>query len=294
MILRKRNSDIAAGKESKRRVLATTLVMLIAVTLQVGFWEKTYMNLPQLGILKPVPSNLEAEALSFGDKQLYFRAQALNLQFMGDTWGRSTPLKDYDYKEVYKWLSFLDKYDPKSDILPSAAAYYYAKTQRPSDVRYLLDYLEERADKDLEANWWWLSQSIYLANSVLQDRPRAARMAAKLRSVKADIPIWARQMEAFVQEDLGDKEKSADVMCEVIRNYKNFESLPKEEIDYFVYFFQERLKTWKGKENELIEYCAMREAARRAQASAAANEASVPATPVAGVSPNAAAGTPVK
>lgn len=270
-------------RTNKRRMLATTLVILLALALQVGFWEKTYLTLPKLGILEPVPSDMEAEALSFGDKQLYFRAQALNLQFMGDTWGRSTPLKDYDYKEVYKWLSFLDKYDPKSNMLPSAAAYYYSKTQRSSDVKYLLDYIEERAVKDPEANWWWLSQSIYLANSILKDRPRAARMAALLRTVKADIPIWARQMEAFIQEDLGDKEKSADVMCEVISNYKNFESLPKEEIDFFVYFFQERLKTWKGKENQLIEYCAVRAAAHKMQAQNSASqppaEAVVPATP---------------
>ena len=239
-------------------MLATTLVILIALTLQLGFWEKTYKTLPKLGILAPVPSDIEAEALSFGDKELYFRWQALNLQFMGDTWGRSTPLKDYNYKEVYKWLHFLDKYDPKSNMLPSSAAYYYSKTQRPSDVTYLLDYIEERAYKNPEANWWWLSQCIYMANSILKDRPRAVRMARVLRSVKADIPIWARQMEAFVQEDLGDKEKSADVMCDVIHNYKNFEKLPKEDIDFFVYFFQQRLKTWKGKENELAQYCAQR------------------------------------
>jgi hypothetical protein len=189
---------------------------------------------------------------------------ALDLQFMGDTWGRSTPLKDYDYKEVYKWLHFLDKYDPKSNMLPSSAAYYYSKTQRPSDVIYLLDYLEERSFKDPEANWWWLSQGIYLANSILGDKPRAIRLANVLHKVKADIPLWARQMEAFLREDLGDKEAAGDIMCDTIQNYKGLEKMEKQDIDFFVYFFKERIKAWKGKENELAAYCAQRLASRAA------------------------------
>jgi len=199
--------------------------------------------------------------MAFGDDQLYFRVQALNLQFMGDSWGRSTPLKDYDYKLVYRWMSFLDQFDPKSSFLPSSAAYYYSKTQRPSDVTYLLDYLEERSFKNPEDNWWWLSQSIYLANSILGDKQRAIKIAAVLRGVKKeDLPIWARQMEAFLREDLGETEQAADIMCDAIRNSKNFEDLPQHEIDFFIHFFNERLKTWKGKEDELIQYCASRPA----------------------------------
>lgn len=252
MISRKRNFD-------KRKTLVTVACMIVALALQCVYWEHTYTIKPDLGVVSQVPSDVEADALSFGDKELYFRSQALNLQFMGDTWGRSTPLKDYDYKLVYQWLVFLDKYDPKSNMLPSAAAYYYSKTQHPADVSYILDYLEKRSFADPEYNWWWLSQSIYLANSVLHDKQRAIRIASVLRKVKADIPIWARQMEAFLQEDLGDKDKAADIMCDAIKNSKNFAKLPQREIDFFVYFFNERLKMWKGKENELIQYCAERE-----------------------------------
>lgn len=238
-------------------MLPFTLLILVALGAQIGLWYKTHLIQPKLGIMYEVPSQTEAKALAFGDEQLYFRAQVLNLQFMGDSWGRSTPLKDYDYKLVYRWLSFLDQFDPESNFLPSTAAYYYSKTQRPSDVAYLLDYLEERSFKNPEYNWWWLSQSIYLANSILGDKERAIKIAAVLRSVqKDDLPIWARQMEAFLREDLGEKEQAASIMCDSIRNSNNFKNLPRHEIDFFVHFFQERLKTWKGKENELIEYCA--------------------------------------
>lgn len=252
MTSRKKNSN-------KRNTLLVTIVMLVALAAQIFYWSKTYKIGPQLGIVSPVPSDIEAEALAFGDRQFYFRMQALNLQFMGDTWGRSTPLKDYDMKMVYRWMKFLDKYDPKSNMLPSAAAYYYSKTQNPHDVVYMLDYLEERSFADPEYNWWWLSQSIYLANAVLGDKERAVKIAAVLRTVKADVPIWARQMEAFLREDMGEKDKAADIMCDAIKNSKNFQDLPQREIDFFVYFFNERLQMWKGKEDELIQYCAERE-----------------------------------
>ena len=194
--------------------------------------------------------------MSFGDTQIYFRAMALNLQMAGDTFGRSTPLKDYNYPRLLEWFRLLDRLDvnclPPQDLdtcrastsnyVPGQAAYYFSRSQHPQDVKYVLDYLEEHSMRDPEANWWWLSQSIYLANSVLRDKQRAIRIASELHKVKADIPLWARQMEAFLHEDLGDKDKAEQVMCETFQQAGHLKDASKREQDFMIHFFEDRMK----------------------------------------------------
>ncbi len=231
------------------------IILALFLILQVMFWFKTYEIKPKLNVVPPLPSNQEIAAISFGDPQLYFRAMALNLQMAGDTFGRSTPLKDYNYPNLLKWFRLLDRLDedclPQKDqttcrastsnYVPSMAAYYFSKSQRSKDVAYVLDYLEEHSMRNPEANWWWLSQSIYLANSVLRDKPRAIRIASELHKVKAEIPLWASQMEVFLREDMGEKEKAEEIMCETFQQAGHLKDAPKREQDFMIYFFQTRM-----------------------------------------------------
>jgi hypothetical protein len=141
----------------------------------------------------------------------------------------------------------MDTLDATSNYIPSMAAYYFSRSQNKSDVKYVLDYLEEHSVKDIEHNWWWLSQSIYLANEVLGEKERAIKIASKLREVKGEIPMWARQMEAFLREDLGEKDKAQDIMCEVFHSAKN---IPQKELDFMADFLFDRLGIKKTDSDE--------------------------------------------
>jgi hypothetical protein len=233
------------------------------LALQMMFWSYGTDILPKLGIVPPLPSEKESAALSFGDNQLYFRQLGLTVQMSGDTFGRSTPLKDYDYPKLEKWFKFLDTLDNKSELMPSAAAYYFSRSQHPQDVKYVLNYLEDRSFKDPEYNWWWLSQAIYLANDVLKDKQRAIKIAHVLHEVKGDIPIWARQMEAFLQEDIGDKKAAKAIMCETFRTLGSGQNIEEKELDFMMVYFKHRLgldqvkseKEMAGKIKEIAQAC---------------------------------------
>jgi hypothetical protein len=232
------------------------LVLVLALAAQIGFWYSVKDVKPNLAITPEIPTANQTEAFSLGDKQFYFRAKTMDLQMAGDTFGRTTALKDYDFPLLKKWFFYLDTLDSKSNFTPSIAAYYFSRTQNPKDVIYPLDYLEAHADKDPSVKWWWYSQAIYLANSVLGDKNRALEISVKLRNVEGDLPMWARQMEAFMREDLGDKDSAEAIMCDVFANFKD---IPDFERNFMMYFFQERMATVQDKDmSEIARRCAYR------------------------------------
>lgn len=225
------------------------IVLILALAAQIFFWDSMKDIKPNLEITPEIPTANQTAAFSLGDEQTYFRLKTLELQMAGDTFGRTTALKDYDFPLLKKWFFFLDTLDSKSNFTPSIAAYYFARTQNPPDVIYPLDYLEAHADKDPGEKWWWYSQAIYLANSVLGDKQRSLQIAKKLRAAEGDLPMWARQMEVFMHEDLGDKDTAEAIMCEV---FENFNDIPELERNFMMHFFEERLNTVKEHDMEAV------------------------------------------
>ncbi|MEM7617630.1 MAG: hypothetical protein AAF195_04540, partial [Pseudomonadota bacterium] len=176
---------------------------------------------------------------SFGDREFFFRLNALKIQNAGDTFGRFTSLKKYNYEYVAGWLSLLDYMNNKSDFAPSLASYVYAQTQKTEDIPYIVTYLENHAEYDPEKKWWWLYQAVYLANAKLEDKEWALRIAYKISNIDSEeVPVWAKQLSAFLHESLGEKEMALKVIVDVI---ENLDKLKPSEIKFINYFLLERL-----------------------------------------------------
>lgn len=207
---------------------------------QVVFWTQSRNILPDMTIVPDVPGKEAVKALSLGDEQFYFRLLALRIQNAGDTFGRFTPLKDYDYDKLSKWFSLLDMLDDESDYIPSLATYYYSQTQNTPDVRYVVDYLYEHAKDRPERKWWWLIQAMYLANHKLDDKELALEVGKPLPDAKG-IPLWARHFPAFIYEQQGEVDQALYVMEHVLQEYED-EKLSREDFNFMKYFIQERLE----------------------------------------------------
>lgn len=204
-------------------------------------WHGTREIKPDLGIVPAVPSAAVVKALSFGDEQFYFRTHALQIQNAGDTFGRSTALKDYDYSKLYDWWMILDGLDDVSDFVPPLVSYYYGASQNPTrDVPYVIRYLEQHADRHPDKKWWWYSQAVYHAKFKLNDLDWALEIAHKMANIPADVPapIWIRQMEAFIYESKGEYNQACEIIVNVIDNYKN---LKEGELRFMMYFINDRI-----------------------------------------------------
>jgi F0F1-type ATP synthase delta subunit len=214
-------------------------LFLVLLGLQCLFWYHSRHHLPELGVVPEPISYPAALAMSFGDEEFYFRAQALRLQNTGDTFGRVTPLKDYDLEKIKEWFLLLDKFNHRSNLLPNMAAYYFSQTQDKEQTRYMAEYLYSHAMQNPSTKWWWLAQAVYLANHRLKDRPWALEMAKELAAVEGEMPWWARQMPAFILEEMGDREAAMKIIESILDNYKD---IPPNELRFMKYFIEERLK----------------------------------------------------
>lgn len=211
-------------------------LLMVLVLLQLGYWYKTRDITPEMGIVPEVPGREAMHAMTFGDDQFYFRILTFNLQNAGDTFGRSTSLRYYDFNKLYLWFNLLDELDAKSNMVPAMATYYFSQTQNTADVRYVVDYLYTHSVRDVADKWWWLVQAIYLSMHKLDDKDLALKVSAPL--VNKDVPAWAQQMAAVVREKRGEMEDALRIMETIKDNAKDIKDM---DLKYMSYFIKERL-----------------------------------------------------
>lgn len=233
---------------SKTNKLKITFAFFILfLSFQILFWIKTEHIKPNLKIVPEVPTISTIKAFSFGDEEFYFRIRGLRLQNAGDTFGRFSPLKDYDYKKLTEWFKLLDNLDSKSNYIPSLAAYYYSMTQKTEDLIYIIDYLEQHADKDPQKKWWWYYQAMSIANNTYKDKDLAIKLAQKLKDGSPyDAPLWTKQMVALLLAGDGQNCEAIKIISSIIEDYdKENRKISDDELNFMKYFINKKIQELK-------------------------------------------------
>lgn len=212
--------------------------LLLFVAMQLGLGWQMHKVRPALAIVEVPPHEVVARLQAFNDGQWQFRLLGMQLQNTGDTFGRFTGLRKYDYQKLGMWLALLDRFDDRSDWMPSLASYYYGMTPKTEDVPVIVAYLERHADRYPGLKWWWYAQGTYLANHKMKDKDTALRLAYKLSEAPAEKPLWARQMPAFIHEQRGELEDARKLVEAMAAE---FDTLSEGEKKFIVYFLKERL-----------------------------------------------------
>ncbi len=213
------------------------------------FQVKTEYLKPIVYVVPPVPNKYLVKALSLGDKEFYFRVLALKIQNAGDTFGRFTPLKNYNYEELYKWFNLLDTLNFESRMIPSIASYYYSQTQNKPDSIYIAKYLDEHASVDIDKYWWWMVQAINIAQNILLDNELALKLAYKLSKNEAkNAPLWTKQMPAFLHAKMGQDCEAFFIINQLLQEHASGKrEIKPEEMDFMNHFIKTRLSDLKNK-----------------------------------------------
>jgi hypothetical protein len=227
---------MVVSKNERNLKIKITLLLALVLSVQIFSWFKSKEYIPAIGIVPEVPSLYEAKISALGDEQFYFRFLAIYIQNAGDSFGRFTKLKHYDYEALMNWFKLLDQLDCQSNVIPSAAAYIYSNTQRPEDNIYLINYLESTYDYDPVKKWWWLSQAVVMASEKLKNHNVALRLAFKLSNTPyPQLPRWAQQMPAIIYANMGEKELALNVMQELAQKYDDYSQADLNYINYFIH-----------------------------------------------------------
>lgn len=163
------------------------------------------------------PTPTAARALAFGDDQFLYRVMALRLTTAGDWDGRVVPLRDMNYPNIIAWLRAAEALDPVSNLVPALAVHYFGQSQDPAQVAQVVGFLRGHGIHDPDRKWRWLAHAVYLARHRADDLPLALDLARELAALPAAaMPVWARQMPAFVLDAMGEREAADLVMGAIL------------------------------------------------------------------------------
>lgn len=183
-----------------RPVPAWILLLLAASLAAQAAWHAALAP-PRLAAneLPPAPSARALRLAAFGEAEAASRLSMLYLQ--------AYDLQALDYARLAAWLRALLELDPRGQYPLFAAARVYAEHPDAARSRLMLELIYEQFQLDPERRWPWLAHAALLAKHRLKDLALARRYAAAIdRHAAADVPLWARQMEIFILEDMDELE----------------------------------------------------------------------------------------
>jgi tetratricopeptide (TPR) repeat protein len=157
----------------------------------------------------PVPPSAGVlRALSLGDPIVLAQALTLYLQAFDNQPGVSIPFLELDYARVEAWLERILELDPQGQYPLLLASQVYAQVPDPERERRMLELVQRSFDADPARRWRWLAHAAIMAKHRLQDPELALRYARSLRerTTPDQVPGWARQLEIFIYEDMGQYE----------------------------------------------------------------------------------------
>lgn len=191
---------------------------LAALLAQVMVWMHLRPQQAEWANVPPAPSERAATMSMLGDPQLAYRAIGIMLQNLGDSGGRTTALKDYNYTRLGRWFIVQEELDPVSNYTPLLAAFYFGATEDVDDLGPVIDYLARVGESSHSSKWRWLAQAIYLSRFKQNDLDKALKLSYRLAALyRPGMPAWVVQMPTFILAQKGDQEAAYDLAIQILQ-----------------------------------------------------------------------------
>jgi hypothetical protein len=182
----------------------------LAATLALQIAWRSASPAPNLGEsdLPPPPGPQALRLASFGEPEAAARIAMLYLQAFDLGGANAAPYQKLDYRRLVGWLRSVLALDPRSEYPLFSAARIYAEARDAERCRLMLEFIYEEFLLDPNRRWPWLAHAALLAKHRLRDLPLARRYAAAIdrRTTAENVPLWAKQMELFILEDMNELE----------------------------------------------------------------------------------------
>ena len=196
--------------ERPLRAVPAWLWALLAMSLAAQLtWQVVRSAAPPAAAdLPPAPRAQALRLATLGEPEAGARVAMLYLQSFDMGGGNTLRYRQLDYERLVAWLASILALDPRSQYPLFSAARVYAEVPDPNRSRIAMEFVYREFLRDPNRRWPWLAHAALLAKHRLGDLALARRYAAAIDRHTTDpsVPLWARQMEIFILEDMNELE----------------------------------------------------------------------------------------
>ena len=182
--------------------------LVVALGLQLGVAVVQTRPSARAEDLGPAPAENVLRLAAIGEPIALGDLLMLYLQAFDYQAGTKVPYRDLDYDRLIGWLARILALDPGGQYPLMSASRLYADIPDAARQRKMLDFIYAEYLKDPNRRWPWLAHATILAKHRLKDLPLARKFAVALQqhTTTPDAPLWVRQMEPFILEDMNELE----------------------------------------------------------------------------------------
>jgi len=183
-------------------------VLAVALALQIAWQAHEPGPVARAEALQaPLPVPV-LRAASLGEPVPLAQLTTLYLQAFDNQPGISIPFRELDYPRVIQWLAAILELDPLGQYPLLMAAELYAQVPDPARTRMMFDFVYQQFLRDPDRRWRWLAHAAITAKHRLKDPALALHYAREIARLAPRAPGWARQMQIFILEDMGELESA--------------------------------------------------------------------------------------
>lgn len=206
--------------ERALRIVPPMVGALLIVALALQFFWHSLQPAPtaRAEALPPAPEITGLRAASFGEPVTTAQMLLLYLQAFDNQPGISIPFRDLDYDRVTAWLDAALRLDPLSGYALMMASQLYGQIPDSSKQRAMCEFVHARFIEAPDQRWRWLAHCAIMAKHRLKDQALALRYAADITRHAGRASGWARQMQIFILEDMGETDSAKVLLGGLLAN----------------------------------------------------------------------------
>ncbi len=203
---------------SERSIHTVPKVVLILLAASLSLQIVWHFSLPRPQAraenLTAPPSGQILRAVSMGDAIPLARATMLYLQAFDVQPGIGLSFRSLDYGILELWLERILELDPRGQYPLLSANRLYGAVTIPDKQRQMADFVYRQFFQDPNQRWRWLAYAALDAKHHLHDLALARTYARAIRehATAPSVPSWAKQMEIFILEDMGEVESAKIIL----------------------------------------------------------------------------------
>jgi hypothetical protein len=211
---------IGAIEERSLGAVPRGILWLLAAALAAQLWWHAQGPQPEARAadLPPAPHAGVLRTASFGEPVAAAQMLLLYLQAFDNQPGISLPFANLDYPRVMAWLEAALRLDNRTGYPLMMASQLYGQVPDPAKQRAMCDFVHARFLEAPDLRWRWLAHCAIMAKHRLHDPGLALRYAADITRHAGGASGWARQMQVFILEDLGETESARVLLGGLLAN----------------------------------------------------------------------------